>query len=574
MFFMLKHGIEPALIQVNRRSASGCCTHNPIRNVARMTPSVTDHDSTALIEALRDPARHAQATAPIRVLETHISWVILTGQHAYKIKKPVDLDFLDFTSLEARRRYCEEELRLNRRFAPGLYEAVVKITDSVNHPIIDGIGPAIEYAVKMREFPQSALASRMLTDGSLTPAHIDAFAQRIAAFHATAEPVANGASYGKPSTVIASARDNFVQLAALLPQDADQSRIAELRSWTEQEYAARQACIYERYHQGAVRECHGDLHLGNLVLLDDALVPFDCIEFDPALRWIDVINEVAFVAMDLLDRGAPTLGWRFLNRYLEASGDYAGLQVLRFYVVYRALVRAKVHALRAAQAGVPAGECERLMDAARGYLALARQWSRHRRPAIVLMHGYSGSGKSAVASASAENIGGICVRSDVERKRIASLAPTARSGSALDAGLYAEGQTAATYQRLLELARLITEAGYAAIVDATFLQRWQRELFCQYARAHHLPWIIADVIAPEATLRARISERLASGLDASEADASVLSGQIANAEALSDDERTAILSIDTECDDRAAMQRKACLALQAWLDKAYPGTTL
>lgn len=562
---MLRHAIVPALIHVNGRG-SGIVVLRHLDAMRAMTRSGKSLSTNTLIEALRDPACHPRATTPIRVLETHISWVLLTGRHAYKIKKPVNLGFLDFTTLEARRACCEEELRLNRRFAPDLYEAVVAITGSTSHPIIGGAGPAIEYAVKMREFPQSALASRLLANGALTTAHIDVFAQRIAAFHAGAGIAESATSYGTPESVIASARENFVPLAALLPDLADQSRIAQLRNWTEQEYAARRACIYQRCRQGAVRECHGDLHLGNLVLLDDALTPFDCIEFDPALRWIDVIDEVAFVVMDLLDRGAPALGWRFLNRYLESSGDYAGMDILRFYVVYRALVRAKVHAMRATQPGVSSSECARLTAAARGYLALAHQWALQWRPAMILMHGYSGSGKSAIASALADHIGGVRVSSDVERKRIAGLAPRALSGSTLDAGIYTQGHTAATYQRLLELARVITQAGYPAVIDATFLKRWPRELLRQYAEAQNLPWIIVDVVAPVATLRARIAARLASGRDPSEADAAVLSEQMANAEALSDEELAAILRVDTTSADAPATLHNACLALQARLD--------
>lgn len=538
-----------------------------------MTSADNHLDPNALIEALRELLRHRQAGAPIRLLETHISWVILTGQHAYKIKKPVNLGFLDFTALETRRRCCEEELRLNRRFAPDLYESVVKITGSASRPIIGGTRPAIEYAVKMREFPQSALASRLLANGALTMTHIDALAQRIAALHATASIAEPGTPYGTPGRVIASARENMTQLAAQLPDQDDQSRIVELRRWTEQEYATRQACIDQRYRHGAVRECHGDLHLGNLVLLDDVLTPFDCIEFDPALRWIDVINEVAFVVMDLQDRGAPALGWRFLNRYLETSGDYSGLDVLRFYVVYRALVRAKVHAMRANQTGVSTDECARLTAAARGYLALARQSALQWRPAMILMHGYSGSGKSAVAIALADQCGGIRVSSDIERKRIAGLAPQAPSGSELGAGLYTQERTAATYQRLLELARRIAQAGYAAIVDATFLKRWPRELFRQSAKARNLPWIIVDVVAPAATLRARVAARRASGRDPSEADPAVLAGQMDNAEVLSDEERAATLTIDTTSADAPATLRNACLALQARLDESYRGTT-
>jgi aminoglycoside phosphotransferase family enzyme/predicted kinase len=519
-----------------------------------------------LITALRDPACYAHTATRIAVLETHISWVILTGEHAYKIKKPVSLGFLDFSTLEARRRYCEDELRLNRRLAPSIYEAVVPITGSVDSPTVAGSGTAIEYAVKMREFPQSAMAGRVLADGALGAAHIDALAARIAAFHAGTGVAAPGSPYGVPDTVIAPACENFAQLERLLPDAADQSLIAEVRAWTEREFHERWALFDARYKQGSVRECHGDLHLGNIVMLDGALTPFDCIEFNPALRWIDVMSEVAFLVMDLEDRSRRDLAGRFLNTYLEAGGDYAGLSVLRFYRVYRAMVRAKVHVLRAAQEGLSAAERERLRTASRGYLSLARRCAHDSRPAVIVMHGLSGSGKSVLAQSLAEQMGAIRLRSDVERKRIGGLTPLARSGSKLASGIYTTDITSATYHRLTDLARTSVNAGYAVIVDATFLKRWQRDLFRREANMRGIPFVIVDVTAPDATLRARVTTRLAAGSDASEANPAVLAHQIAQDEALGTEELPAALRIDTTLADLATTQYRASEALRSLLN--------
>lgn len=540
-----------------------------------MTTPRIDTAPARLIASLRDPVCYPHRVDHIDVLETHISWVILTGPYAYKFKKPVNLGFLDFTTLEARRHYCEQELTLNRRLAPSLYEAVVPIGGSAAHPVIGGDGPAVEYAVRMREFPQSALASRMLTQGDLTHEHLDAFAVRLAAFHATTGVAARNTPHGSPDAIMACARDNFTALERLLPDAADQTRLGELRAWTEQEYQSRRAWFGERHAQGFVRECHGDLHLANIVMLEGELTPFDCIEFDAALRWIDVMNEVAFLAMDLMDRGRVDYAYRFLNGYLEASGDYGGLAVLRFYRVYRALVRAKVHALRAAQAGLAAAERARLTAAARGYLTLALRCTQDTQAAMILMHGFSGSGKSVVAQSLASELGAIRVRSDIERKRIAGLTPQARSGSELASGIYTVDLTDATYQRLLDLARLVTQAGYAAIVDATFIKRWQRDLFRRQAQNQGIPFIIVDVTAPEGTLRARITARLRANKDVSEADPAVLAHQIAAHDALTAEESPAVLRIDTARGDVDAVlhtiQRETCAALRARL--APPGAT-
>ncbi len=526
--------------------------------------------SDAFAAALRIPLRCTHPVTHFEVLETHISWVILTGTYAYKIKKPVSLGFADFSTLESRHRYCEEELRLNRRLAPGIYEAVVPLTGGADGLTVGGKGVPIEFAVKMREFPQSALASRMLAGGQLGPEHVAALAARLAAFHAEAGVAARGCSHGTPDAVIEDARENFTQLDVLLPAPADRKRLTELREWTEREHAEHWACFNTRHAQGSVRECHGDLHLGNIVMLDSALTPFDCIEFNPALRWIDVMSDIAFLAMDLTDRTRADLAAHLLNAYLEASGDHAGIEVLRFYLVYRALVRAKVHALRAVQHTHNPPEGARLIAASRDYVRLAQRCASQRQPAIILMHGLSGSGKSALAQSCAQHIGAFCLRSDIERKRIAGVAPAARSRSGLDAGLYTVDLTGATYHRLLDLTRMGVNAGYPVIVDATFLKRWQRDLFRREAGSRNVPFIIIDVVAPEAVLHSRIAARLAQGGDASEANAAVLRQQRAQAEALTAEESSRVVCIDSASADVRTTRQQANQALRTLLGTPTP----
>jgi aminoglycoside phosphotransferase family enzyme/predicted kinase len=538
-----------------------------------MTPADLPGQQASLIAALRSRGCYAHPVGLIRVLETHISWVVLTGDYAYKIKKPVNLGFLDFTDLESRRHYCEEELRLNRRLAPALYEAMVKITGSTRNPRIEGDGPAMEYAIRMREFPQRALASGLLADGHLTHAHIDQLATRIAAFHAAAGVATQNSRYGTPDAIIAPARENFAHLQRLMRDAPDQARMDWLQQWTEREYAARRPQFAARRAAGQVRECHGDLHLGNIVMLDDQLTPFDCIEFNAEFRWIDVMGEIAFLVMDLLDHGRIDFAYHFLNAYLEAGGGYDGLGVLRFYLVYRAMVRAKVHALRSAQSGIPVTEHHRLVAASRDYLELARrcaQGAHAARPAFILMHGLSGSGKSIIAQALAEKAGAIRLRSDVERKRMGGLAPLDHSGSALQSGIYTADITWATYHRLLDLACGVANAGHAAVIDATFLKQWQRDLFRHEAQARRIPFGIVDVTAPEAVLRARIASRRDTRGDPSEADQAVLTQQLAQNEVLSTTDDALVVCIDTAQSDIQATMHQACEALGTLLVPPEP----
>jgi uncharacterized protein len=473
-----------------------------------------------LVAALLDPHRYPHAARSVRVMETHISWVLLAGRYAYKIKKAVDLGFLDFTSLKARRHYCAEEIRLNRRLAPNIYLDVVPIGGTPAAPQLGQPGSAIEYAVKMRRFPAGALMDRQLARGRVTPQDIDRLAVTLARFHAGLPPAATAAGYGTAASIGAAALQNFEQLQPLLHDANDQHALAAVRQAGEDEYAACKKTFEQRRVQGCVRECHGDLHLGNIALTGDGPVPFDGIEFNPGLRWIDVVNDIAFLHMDLLYRGQPALAFRFLNAWLEHTGDYAGAAVLRFYCAYRAMVRAKVNAIRATGLSKRARANE--MAACRGHLALAAQCLTRQPPALIITHGLPGSGKTTFAQAALEQLQAIRIRSDVERKRLFGLVAREDSRSAVDGGIYSTQATVQTYARLLELAQQLLAAGYPVIVDAAFLRRGERRQFHELARRMNASFAIASLQAESDTLRTRIVQRQTEGNDASEAGLEVL----------------------------------------------------
>ncbi|MEW6690372.1 MAG: AAA family ATPase, partial [Pseudomonadota bacterium] len=487
----------------------------------------------SLIAALRDPTRYPHPVQEVEVVETHISWVLLAGEYAYKLKKPVRLAFLDFSTLEARKRFCEEELRLNRRTAPGLYLEVVPIVQGAGGPALGGAGEAIEYALKMRRFADRALADRMAREGALGAAEADAIAASLAAFHASLPRAGPGDAFGSAAQVSAQARDNFEQIAALDAAAAAAAPFERLRAWTAREGARLGPAFEARRAAGCVRECHGDLHLGNIAFEGGRALPFDCIEFDPMLRWIDVASEVAFLVMDLRAHALDGLAARLLNAWLEAGGDYDAVRVLRYYSVYRAMVRAKIACIR------------RDAREYRRYLDLAEALSRPARPALVLMHGVSGSGKTTLAQALLERFGAVRVRSDIERKRLHGLAPLARAGTGLASGIYDAEAGERTYARLAALARAILEAGYPAIVDAAFLRREQRERFARLAQDLEAGFVIAACSAPEETLLERVAGREARARDASDAGIAVLEHQIATWQPLAAGEREHAVAVDT-----------------------------
>jgi len=512
--------------------------------VRKMNVSLRASTSCAMIQGLLRPDCYPHPAEHIEMLETHISWVFLAGAYAYKVKKPVDLGFVDFTSLERRHHFCDEELKLNRRLAPQLYLDVVEIHGSPDAPRINGPGPLLDYALRMRRFPQEALASRLLTDGRLTPALLDRLALRIAAFHEELPAATAGAPFGTCASVLQDACQNFEEIASLSRASRDSHLLARLRDWTEREFVVHYSDFRGRRASGMTRECHGDLHLRNIALIDGELVPFDCIEFNPGLRWIDVMSDVAFLFMDLLDRGADALAWRFLNTYLGEKGLYSSLTVLRFYLVYRATVRAKVHLMRARQAHVSHEESVRLMRLYRTYLELALRCTSLGRPAIVLMHGLSGSGKSTIALSLAQELGGVRIRSDLERKRLARLTWSAQTGSPIAGGLYGQDATQATYSRLTDAARAVVAAGHTAIVDAAFLMRAQRRALVELAARIRVPIVLVDVRAPRQLLRSRILSRAEAGTDPSEASLEVLEHQIATADPVLASENLPVIRVD------------------------------
>jgi aminoglycoside phosphotransferase family enzyme/gluconate kinase len=474
----------------------------------------------------------------VRLVETHVSWVFLTGRYAYKLKKPVKLPFVDFSTLALRHRYCREELRVNRRLAPDLYLAVVPIGGPRTAPRI-GRTPAFDYAVKMREFPAGARLDRKLAVDQVPRRALAEFGARLARFHDGLPPVRGIAA----DDIGAAALRNIDELAKYLGPGG-RRKLATLRAWTAACGAHLKPTFASRAAGGSHRECHGDLHLQNLLWRDGAIMAFDALEFDRKLRDIDVMSEVAFVAMDLRAHGRVDLGYDFVNRYLEIGGDYGGLDVLPFYLVERALVRAKVAAIKRAQAA--SDEQEHRHDAEdEHYLATAQALTASTKPLLVITRGLSGSGKTSVTDELVGRLPAIRARSDVERKRLHGLEAMARTGSRVGEGLYAGGATRHTYVALAGIADRLLRNGQNAIIDATFLRRRERLEFRQVAAANVARFAILDCTAPVAELRRRVAARDRTRRDASEANRAVLEHQLRTQEPLDRAERRCTVTVDT-----------------------------
>jgi aminoglycoside phosphotransferase family enzyme/predicted kinase len=581
------------------------------------------HMVAALLKALREPPAQLRSAPEVALIETHISFVLLAGDEVYKIKKAVNLGFLDFTTLGARRFYCEEELRLNRRLAPALYLGVLPVTGSLEHPALGGQGAAIDWAVHMRAFAQDGVWDRIAQRGALLPEHIDELVESLVAFHRDAAVAGPSNPFGRPDHVRAPMTENLQVLGSLLTSPDERALLAELAAWEAESFATLRSAFGQRLRERHVRECHGDLHLGNVAQVAGKPTMFDCLEFSPALRWTDVMSDLAFMAMDLNSHGLHRLSNRLVNRYVEVTCDHAGLRVLRYYSVHRALVRAKVAALRDAQREVapsgedratapalapapvpesmpadatanpgdpgPAGKAHRspvrpLAHAVhhasapvRHYLDVALSSCRAAAPVLMVTHGFSGSGKTALTQSLLELCGAIRLRSDVERKWLFGMPASARSASALHQNLYSPHATEATQARLRELAEIVVTAGFSVILDATFLQHSHREKARELAERLGLRFVIIDFQAHAQVLRERVRLRGQQGTDASEADVAVLDDQLAHAQALQPDELASVHAFDSEpaIDEARMAERWAPLLQRVGLlrvgDGAAPG---
>jgi len=500
---------------------------------------------------------HASFPHPVgelQLIETHISWVILTGDWVYKVKKPVRFDFLDYSTAEQRRLCCQRELETNRVWAPEIYQDVVPLIEQNGQLRVglseeESLHPGermIEHAVRMRQFPQSALLMAQLRAGAISPALMESLAKDLVELHRQVEPVEASADLAHRSST-QPARENLAYLLdQLSPQDPDRARVAALSQWTEQAILTLLPLMQARAQAGRVRNCHGDLHLNNLLYLDSKFVPFDGIEFNDALRQIDVISELAFLSMELSEQEYHPHAHRLVNSYLEECGDYEGLRLLPYFLVYRALVRVKVDLIRQRQTSGRDHASDRasLSPAGRSHLAFAERVVQPASPQLWVTHGLSGSGKSTAALALVDQQGFMRLRSDVVRKHLAGLDPLDRPAAPQLPSLYAKEMTRRTYRRLHDQAQEVLAAGFSVIVDAAFLMRHQRDAFAELAREQGVDFRILFCKASPEELQQRL---LARRDDPSDATLAVLHQQLRTVQSPADEELSSVV----DCNDIA-----------------------
>jgi len=507
--------------------------------------------ANALLAALARPDAYPHSCVDIRLVETHISWVFLTGDFAYKLKKPLDFGFLDFTTLEKREFYCHEELRCNRRFAPELYLDVVGISIMPDGRIgLAGDGEVIEYAVKMLQFDVEEQLDRVLQRDELDAPLLRRFAEQLADIVDGIPRIPGGANRFGGEHIASPVNENFAELERHCTDPDELAALGRIRLWSEQRHEQLREAFDARADAGYIRECHGDLHLSNLVRRDGEIRAFDCIEFSDDLRCIDPVSDIAFLFMDCSARGREDLAYAFVDSYFNATGDYAGASLLRYYAVYRSLVRAKIAKLKLAQ-GFDVVTARRFAD----HLAWADRATSQTRPVVVLMCGVSGSGKSWTAERLAGVLPALRLRSDIARQHSNQLPDPRSVGADREQARYSTSARQAVYAELREHTRSIIAGGDNVIVDATCADAHERRAFEAAAETAGARCVVVWCKAAISCLEARIRQRAQRALDPSEATVGVLHEQLDRFESPGPDEDTITIATDEPFDIERIVER-------------------
>ncbi|MEA5576370.1 AAA family ATPase [Anabaena sp. UHCC 0451] len=500
---------------------------------------MTEANLPALIEQMLQPGFYPHAVIePIQLIQTHVSYVLLTGDYVYKLKKPVNFGFLDYSTLEKRLHFCHEELRLNQRGAGELYLQVLPITLRSEQYQLGGTEEVVEYALQMHQFPQDALFSELFTQGKLNEMHLQELGRVVAEYHSKAQTNDYIRSFGEVSQVRLAINENYEQTLKYIGGPQTQQQFTETKAYTEKFFTQRPELFANRVTNNYIRECHGDLHLRNIAIWHDKIMLFDCIEFNEPFRCVDVMYDVAFTVMDIEAKGRKDLGNAFLNAYVEQTGDWEGLQVLPLYLSRQAYVRAKVTSFLLDDPNVPAEVKAAAAKTASAYYHQAWQYTKPKQGQVILMSGLSGSGKSTTARYLARQLGAVHLRSDAVRKHLAGIPLLERGGEEI----YTPEMTQRTYDRLLTLGITLANQGWRVILDAKYDRQHLRQNVIAQATQHQLPLQIIHCTAPLEVLQERLVNRTG---DIADATADLLVSQLNQAEPFTGKEQPYIKILDT-----------------------------
>jgi len=459
-----------------------------------------------IAQAMLNPSIYPDKTAGVEIMQTQMSFIFLTGKYVYKLKKPVNLGYLDYTTLEKRRLFCEKEVELNRRLCPQAYLGMVPVTREKTGLALGGKGEIVDYTIKMLYLPQDRMLNVLLDRNRVQPEMLEQVAQKLADFHSRAATNPAIRSFGEPAAVKVNTDENFSQTLPYIGKIVSTGQFERLKTYTETFYQRHTGLFDRRAAEGRIRDCHGDLHTQHICFADGIYI-YDCIEFNDRFRYCDVASEVSFLAMDLDHYGRADLSRAFIQAYIAASGDPQIQDLLKFYKIYRAHVRGKVGCFKSDDPYISEVERKQTVDGARGYFELADSYARL-RPRLFITVGLVGSGKSTFAQVLAKRLGLTVLSSDIIRKKLARIAPTEHRFEEMESGIYSAEFSQKTYQKMFGDAEAILKEGDSVILDATFLKAAQRRRAALLAQSANADFFVVECWLDEDNTRQRLTQRL------------------------------------------------------------------
>jgi uncharacterized protein len=468
-----------------------------------------------LLENLKDPSLYGNKIKKVKILQTHISYVVLTGKYAYKIKKPVNYGFLDFSNIEKRKYYCEEELRLNRRLCPEIYIDIVTINENNGILQINGDGKIIDYAVKMKEFPQKSIMTNLLDQEKIDEEVIDKICDILTDFYKNSEHSDDIDTYGTIKTIKKNTDENFTQTHSIINITIKKEIFDFIKFNTNDFLQKKKDILRKRIKQGYICDCHGDLHSGNIVISKDKVLIFDCIEFNKRFRFSDVASDIAFLAMDLDYLGFPYLSSYFIKRYIEKSNDIGILNLLNFYKCYRAYVRGKVIGFRLDDEKIDDDEKQKIKYSAKKYFDLAYYYSKlfsrslkDCKPILFITSGLTGTGKTTVAKKISVDYNAQLISTDSIRKELEGIDKFERHHDAYNTGLYSPEKMLLTYNKIFEKADGFLKKGKNVVLDATFKNEDLRNKAKDIAIKNKINFQILYCTCPEDLVKKYLDNRV------------------------------------------------------------------
>lgn len=471
-------------------------------------------EPSKLLEQLKKPSLYGSDVNAVEVLQTHISFVALTGKYAYKVKKPVNFGFLDFSTLEKRKQYCEEELRLNRRLCPDIYLDVVPLIQKKDQITLGGEGDVVDYAVKMKEFPQGRIMTTLLNQGKINQETLDKICTILVDFYNASQPSREIEQYGQLDAVRKNIDENFEQTVSVVDVTIPKETYEYIKNATDQFFRQKTNVFEQRIKDGKIQDCHGDLHSGNIVVADNIYI-FDCIEFNKRFRYCDVASDVGFLAMDLDYLNHPYLSSYLINKYVEKSNDTGIFDVLNFYKSYRAYVRGKVIGFKLSDSNVDEAEKKEIIDTTKKYHDLSHYYASlfsfdltTNKPLVFIVSGLTGTGKSTLSLKLAVDYHAHQINTDIMRKELAGIDKFERHHDKMNTGLYAPENVDFTYEKVMKRATMLLQEGHNVVLDATFQKQKYREMAREIADKHNAILLPIRCVCPDHIVKKWLEERL------------------------------------------------------------------